>query len=77
VSSFALIGSFRDRASQYSGEFMRRHFLMLGHSLLVMNFHLLLSDVMNLMAVVKGKETEDEEDSARDFSFSENSLGHL
>jgi len=29
------------------------------------------------MAVVKGKETEDEEDSARDFSFSENSLGHL
>jgi len=35
---------------------------MLGHSLLVMNFHLLLSDVMNLMAVVKGKETEDEEE---------------
>lgn len=75
VSSFALISSLG--TSQNSHKFMGSHFLVLSHSLFMMKFHLSFSDLMNLMAVVKGKETKDEDDSARDFSFSENSLGHL
>ena len=56
VVSFALFGGFS--TSQYSHEFVGRHlFLMLSHSLFMMLMHLLFSDMMNTMALVKGKET--------------------
>jgi len=56
VVSFALFGGFS--TSQYSHELVGRHLiLMLSHSLFMMLMHLLFSDMMNTMALVKGKET--------------------
>lgn len=63
--------------SQDSHEFMRSHLLVMRHSLLMMLLHLSFGNSMNLMAIVGGEETEQEDDGASNFSFSENSLGHL
>lgn len=54
--SFALFSGLI--TSQDSHEFMRSHFLVMSHSLLMMFLHLSLGNFMNLMAIVGGEETE-------------------